>query len=81
MVNQNSQNALEQEPFSFRQYKNGKISIYWNDREVMFLTGKKADKFFSQMEDASDIEAQMIMAKITGNFKRGNEREAKLKGK
>jgi hypothetical protein len=81
MVNQNSQNALEQEPFSFRQYKNGKISICWKEKEVMILKGKKADKFSSQMENASEFDAQMIMAKITGNFKHGNEREAKVKGK
>jgi alpha-acetolactate decarboxylase len=45
----------------------------------MSLKGKKADKFFSQIENAADVEAQLIMAKITGNFKHGNEREAKLK--
>lgn len=81
MSEQAPQNKLQDRPFSCQQFKNGKISICWKDKEVMLLNGKKAAKFSSQMKDATDFEAQMIMAKITGNFKRGNEREAKSKGK
>jgi hypothetical protein len=75
----NPQNNLES--FSYRQYKNGTISIYWNAKEIMILKGKPAQKFASQIEDANESEIQLILAKITGNFKRGNEREAKLKGR
>lgn len=76
-----SANSLEKEPFSYRQYKNGNVSVYYNEREVTILKGKRAETFSAQIGNASEMEAQMMMAKITGNFKRGNEREAKLKGR
>lgn len=81
MIDQNPKNALAERPFSYRQYKNGCVSIFWNEKEVSILKGKPAQKFSLQMETVTELGAQMIMAKITGNFKRGNEREAKLKGK
>ena len=81
MAEETYKNALDEKPFSYRKYKNEKISIYWNAREIMILKGKKADKFSSQMENATEFDAQIMMAKITGNFKHGNEREAKLKSR
>lgn len=81
MSKEDSRDALKQKPFSFRQYKNGKISIYWNGKKIMILKGKKAENFSLQIADASEFDAQMIMAKITGNFKHGNERDGKQKGK
>ena len=81
MAETKSTNALDEHPFSYRQYKNGNVSVFWKEREVTILKGKSAAKFSSQIENANEFDAQMIMAKITGNFKHGNEREAKLKGR
>jgi len=36
--------------------------------------GKKAEDFIKKIKNAEGKDAQLIMAKITGNFKRGNER-------
>jgi hypothetical protein len=74
-------NPLEDLPFSYRQYKNGGVSVFYKDYEVTVLNGKSAEKFNSRIENADEMEKQLIMAKITGNFKHGNEREAKLKNK
>lgn len=74
-------NSLEEKPFSYRQYKNGNVSVFYEGKAVTILKGKNAQKFSSQVENTTEFEAQMLMAKITGNFKRGNEREGKLKGK
>lgn len=74
-------NPLEDLPFDFRKYKNGNVSISWKNKEVMILKGENAEKFLSRVENADELDAQMAMAKITGNFKHGNEREGKLKGK
>ena len=70
-------NPLEDSPFEYRRYKNGNVSVFFNSNEVTILKGKDAQKFTARIERASEQEAQMIMAKITGNFKRGNEREGK----
>lgn len=76
-----SNKVLEENPFSYRTYKNGNVSISFNNQEVKILKGKIAERFLSQIESKSEFEEQLAMAKITGNFKRGNEREAKQKGK
>ncbi|QWI77732.1 ABC transporter ATP-binding protein [Bacillus mycoides] len=40
----------------------------------MILKGNDAEKFLNKINRASnEKEKQLIMAKITGNFKRGNE--------
>lgn len=38
------------------------------------LKGKEARRFVGKIADLNHKEAQLIMAKETGNFKRGNER-------
>ena len=38
------------------------------------LTGKLAENFLAVSSDCSGQELQLLMAKATGNFKRGNER-------
>jgi hypothetical protein len=62
------------EVFSHRITKDGKVLISWRGKLVMTLKGDRAQKFIGQIEDADDHAAQLIMAKATGNFKRGNER-------
>ncbi len=81
MSEEKSQNPLDDKPFSYNKYKNGNVSIYWNEREVTILKGKNAEKFLSQILGKTEFEEQLVMAKITGNFKRGNEREGKTKGR
>lgn len=81
MSENSEKNPLEDCPFSFRTYKNGSVSVFYKEREVTILKGKNAENFLSKVESAEDLEAQMVMAKITGNFKRGNERQAKIKGR
>lgn len=66
---------LNDEPFRFRQNKNNTVFLDYNGKQVKILKGKDAEKFLKKMNDAEDEKSrQLIMAKITGNFKRGNER-------
>lgn len=53
------------------------VRIYWQDQHVLTLSHDQARHFLERMEEADEAEAQHIMAKLTGNFKRGNERDAK----
>ncbi len=68
---------LEAEVFSYRQSKDGKVLLFWQNKQIMILKGKEAQKFLSKIEGLPAKEAQLVMAKITGNFKHGNERLAK----
>jgi hypothetical protein len=50
------------------------VFITWRGREVKVLTGAQAGRFLARVEGASEADAQLEMARVTGNFKRGNER-------
>ena len=60
--------------FSWRSTRDGRVFITWRGREVKVLTGDRAGHFIARVEGATDAEAQLEMARVTGNFKRGNER-------
>ncbi len=67
---------MPMDEFSYEKAKD-KVCVLWLGRVVMNLSGEKALAFLLRVEQASDEEAQLHMAKLTGNFKRGNERLAK----
>ena len=60
--------------FSYRATKNDKVFISWNGRTVTILTGSGAQRFLAEAERADSEAEQLLMARATGNFKRGNER-------
>ena len=67
------EDTLEDEPFSFRAQKDGTVRIAYHGRVVTTLAGKDASRFLARVGANPDA-AQLLMAKATGNFKRGNER-------
>ncbi|WP_044639892.1 hypothetical protein [Risungbinella massiliensis] len=68
-------NRLAGEMFRYTVTKNQTVLLYWYEKQVKTLKGTEATKFLAKMDQASDeSERQLIMAKVTGNFKRGNER-------
>jgi hypothetical protein len=60
--------------FSWQTAKEGRVRISWRGRVVMTLTGAPAARFLRDAEGADEEAAQLLMARATGNFKRGNER-------
>ena len=64
--------------FSFAQSKNDRVTIFYRERPVTTLKGKLAIQFLARIDRADSIEQQRIMAKVTGNFKRGNEHPVKI---
>lgn len=68
-------NRLEEEPFSYRISKDNTVFITYFGKQVKILKGKEATKFLSKIHAVNNIkDEQLVMAKVTGNFKRGNER-------
>lgn len=65
---------LDEEPFSYQESRDGKVFLYWHGRQVVLLKEEAAKRFLSRMAGKEGKEAQLIMAKATGNFKRGNEK-------
>ncbi|MGM7700568.1 hypothetical protein ACSVDE_02520 [Pseudalkalibacillus sp. Hm43] len=68
-------NRLKESPFGYRVNKDQTVFVDYQGKQVKILKGKDAEKFLRKMDAAEDEKAeQLIMAKITGNFKRGNEK-------
>ena len=63
--------------FDYKIKKDQGIMIFWRQQQVMIVKGKKAAQLILKLKAANPDEAEMILAKITGNFKRGNEKDNK----
>jgi hypothetical protein len=57
--------------FSFTERKGGDVVITHRGRQAAVLRGPKAQKF---LRDITTRDPQQLMARLTGNYKRGNER-------
>lgn len=78
MKNTDKRNRLDDKMFHYRITKNNMVLIEYYGKQIMILKGNDAEKFLNKINHANnDKEKQLIMAKITGNFKRGNERNWK----
>jgi hypothetical protein len=60
--------------FSWSATKDGRVRIARDGRPVTTLAGAEAQRFLTRAEGASKETAQQLMARATGNYKRGNER-------
>ena len=68
---------LAGEPFGCASRADGSIVINYHGAPVTVLRGRAAERFAARMAGADSGAAQQLMARVTGNFKRGNERVAK----
>lgn len=66
--------GLEDAPFSYRVSRDGTVFICWRGRRAAVLTGRRAASFVSTVATLGAEGRQLAMAKVTGNFKRGNEK-------
>jgi hypothetical protein len=62
------------EGFTFRVAKDGSVQITHHGRPATTLRGRAAADFLEAVEAGDD---QELMARVTGNYRRGNERTAK----
>lgn len=65
---------LKEEPFDYMITKAGKIMIYFENRMIMTVSEKQSKKVINKLNSADDFNKQLILAKVTGHFKHGNER-------
>jgi len=62
--------------FTFRVSKQGGVPVFRQGRLVATLRGERAREFLARIEDADPAARQRLMARVTGNYQRGNERTA-----
>ncbi|MEU6237592.1 hypothetical protein [Kitasatospora sp. NPDC047058] len=60
--------------FSYQQRPDGSVEVTHHRRIAATLRGSRAERFLAELE-AGD--PQLVMARWTGNYRRGNERTAR----
>ncbi len=66
--------GLEDDPFDWRVTKDGQLLVSRGNRVVTTVRGSAAAKLLGKLESVGGDEAQQLLARATGNYKRGNER-------
>jgi lipoyl(octanoyl) transferase len=83
LVNQNKQeisnidkrNQLQENPFAYKITKDNKVIIYRNNKQIKIIPEKQAVDFIKLVnQDADEVAIQLTLAKLTGNYKHGNEK-------
>jgi len=62
--------------FTFRARKNGEVQILHHAGLATTLRGAAAADFLADVTNCEPADAQQLMARVTGNYKHGNERLA-----
>ncbi|MEV1021688.1 hypothetical protein [Streptomyces sp. NPDC050264] len=60
--------------FSYTQRADGSVTISHAGRDAGVLRGARAERFLAEVTSG---DAQLVMARWTGNYRRGNERRAR----
>jgi hypothetical protein len=63
--------------FTFKKLKNGDVVVAHRGKQATTLRKDKANWFLEEMNDLPFEAQQQEMARLTGNYRRGNERTAK----
>jgi hypothetical protein len=66
--------GLDDRPFSYRVTKDRRVLVSFRGRQVTVVAGKAAERLIASLEPADAEATQQLLARVTGNFKRGNER-------
>lgn len=64
-------------PFNYAITKDQKLIISRNNKQVMIVKGKKSEAFIQLLQDGDETSIQLRLTKLTGNYKRGNEKQNK----
>ena len=74
---------LREEPFAYQIMKSGTVAINYRGKQIKIVKGTEAERLIARIKAVEDniIEVQLLLAKITGNFKHGNEKISKNKRK
>ena len=62
--------------FTFRMRKSGEVEILHNGKLASTLRGADAQDFIAEVDAGEPADGQQLMARVTGNYKHGNERSA-----
>lgn len=64
--------------FTWQQRREGEVQLLHHGRLATTLRQRDAADFLDEVASCDEAAAQQLMARLTGNYKRGNERQAAL---
>lgn len=62
--------------FGWQQRREGEVQVQHHGRLAATLRHRDAADFLDEVASCDDAAAQQLMARLTGNYRRGNERQA-----
>ena len=62
------------EGFAYLERKSGDVEVRHFGTLAAVLRGRAAARFRARASGATDLELQHLMARVTGNYRRGNDR-------
>ncbi|WP_127793065.1 hypothetical protein [Agromyces sp. LHK192] len=65
---------LEADPFDYRVTGAGAVIVSRGGRPVMTVGGRDAARLVAALQQADDGRTQHLLARASGNYRRGNER-------
>ena len=65
---------LANAPFAYQVTKDGRVLIDRAGRTVTVVAGRRAEALASKLAAADAAGVQQLLARATGNYRRGNER-------
>ena len=76
-------NRLGEEPFAYQIMKSRTVAINYRGKQIKVVKDKEAERLIKRIKAVENnrLEVQLLLAKITGNFKHGNEKISKNKRK
>jgi hypothetical protein len=63
--------------FEYRTRGDGSVVVAHHGRAAVTLRGGRAAEFLAEIDECDAAGAQEVMARWTGNYRRGNERRAR----
>lgn len=72
--------SLDDHPFEWTQTKAGKLMIYRGGRLIMIISAEKAATVLARLGEDAETD-QQVLARVTGQYRMGNERMGKSKRK
>ena len=67
---------MNKELFSYRITKNGKVFVSWHGKHEIVLKSARAERLIRELPEIAPEQQPLALARATGNFKRGNERQS-----
>lgn len=68
--------GLEHDPFDYRITKDGRILVSRGGRMIVTIAGSQAERLVGLLGE-DEREDQELLARATGNYRRGNERRGR----